>query len=374
MQSQPLHKLKILVAPLDWGLGHTTRCIPIVYELLKCGAEVLLAGNAVQQALLSREFPACTFINLEGYNISYSSTVKGFVWGILRQTPAMLQTIRRQNTWRDGIIDKHQIDAVISDNRYGLHSKKVPCVFITHQLYIKNGLGKLGEQILQRFNYKQINNFTKCWIPDFKGTPNLAGELSHPKIKPATTCEYIDPLSRIKFFDHTKTPGYILFILSGPEPQRSIFETIIFEQLQQTGVAATVVRGKPADINPPAQLKGVTVYNHLSTDDLNKEMCRADYIICRSGYSSVMDIARLNTKPILVPTPGQTEQEYLASYLSKLKFCITSSQKDFNIQELLGKATAYQFHNPFLQKKYNLGEVVQSFVNDCLAMKKMIRP
>ena len=364
MQPVSGNKLKILVAPLDWGLGHTTRCIPIIYELLKSGVEVLLAGNDVQQALLQKEFPQCTFLQLQGYNISYSHWGRGFIWKIFQQAPSILKSVSKENKWLEDAIEEHSIDAVISDNRFGLYSKKVPCVFITHQLLIKNGMGDFAESVLQQFNYKRINHFSKCWIPDYEGVPNLAGELSHPEKMPEVPCEYIGPLTRIDNLHVAQAKEHVLIMLSGPEPQRTLFEEIILGQLKNFNATATVVRGKPADSSPSPEVEGVTVFNHLTKKELNEELCRAEYIVSRTGYSSVMDIANLAIKPILVPTPGQTEQEYLAEYLSRQKFCITSSQKDFNLVNLLEEAKSFHFQNPFRQKKYNLSEVVQKFVTE----------
>lgn len=356
------YTINVLVAPLDWGLGHTTRCIPIIQELISTGVNVMLAGNHVQKALLNKEFPHCKFLSLDGYNVSYSARRKNFVFKILQQTPSMLKTIRVENKWLDRIVDEQQIDAVISDNRFGLHSNKVPCVFITHQLLIKNDLGGIAEKTLQQFNYEQINHFSECWIPDFANLPNLAGELSHPQKMPSIPCEFIGMLTRIKKITVPKIKGHVLLMLSGPEPQRTIFEKILFAQLEYFTGTATVVRGIPADNNLPSLINGVAVFNHLPAEHLNREICRAEYVVCRSGYSSVMDIAALDIKPILIPTPGQTEQEYLAKYLSQQKFCITSTQQDFNLHELIKTAQTFQFENPFRQKKYHLSEVVQKFI------------
>lgn len=347
---------KILIAPLDWGLGHTTRCIPIIYHLLNGGAEVLLAGNEIQQAVLQKEFPACTFLPLHGYQVSYSKSPKTLAWKILKQAPSIMTAIKAENKWLNKIIQQHKIDAVISDNRFGLYSDKVPCIFLTHQLYIKSNMGPVTEWLIQKTNYRYINRFSACWVPDFESSPNLAGQLSHPKKKPMQQLHYIGPLTRMQPKSVAQQPGHVLIILSGPEPQRSMFEQTIFQQLQNFTGSATIVRGLPANKNCPPSTSGITMYNHLAKDDLNKEMCRAEYIIGRTGYSTVMDLTAFKLKAILVPTPGQPEQEYLGEYLSAQKFCITASQQDFNLQQLLLKATTFQFKNPFLNEISSPGE------------------
>ncbi len=347
---------KILIAPLDWGLGHTTRCIPIIYHLLNGGAEVLLAGNEIQQAVLQKEFPACTFLPLHGYQVSYSKSPKTLAWKILKQAPSIMTAIKAENKWLNKIIQQHKIDAVISDNRFGLYSDKVPCIFLTHQLYIKSNMGPVTEWLIQKTNYRYINRFSACWVPDFESSPNLAGQLSHPKKKPMPQLHYIGPLTRMQPKPVAHQPGHILIILSGPEPQRSLFEQTIFQQLQNFTGSATLVRGLPANKDQPPVMAGITVYNHLAKDELNIEMCRAEFFIGRTGYSSMMDICAFNIKPILVPTPGQPEQEYLAKHLSAQKFCITASQQDFNLQQLLLRATTFQFKNPFLNEISSPGE------------------
>lgn len=359
---------KILVAPLDWGLGHTTRCIPVIYHLLNCGAEVLLAGNDIQQAVLQKEFPACTFLPLKGYQVSYSRSATGMAWKILQQAPSLIKTIRAENKWLDEIIQQYKIDAVISDNRFGLYSRKVPCIFMTHQLHIKSNMGRFTEWLIQKINYRCINRFSACWVPDHEGVPNLAGQLSHPAKKPLTQLQYIGPLTRMQAQPVAQQPGHVLFILSGPEPQRSLFEQMIFQQLQNFTGSATVVRGLPAGKDLPPAMAGITIYNHLAKAELNKELCRAEYIIGRTGYSSVMDMAAFNLKPILVPTPGQPEQEYLAKYLSAQKFCMTASQQNFNLHKLLLEAQAFEFQNPFVNKISSRGEAaVQALVESLKA-------
>lgn len=363
------NKLKILVAPLDWGLGHTTRCIPVIYELLALGVEVVLAGNKVQRSLLQKEFPDCRFLKLEGYNITYSNRGKGFVWKILRQAPQIAGAVSKERQWLLALIKKEKIDGVISDNRFGLYCKKIPTVFITHQLRIKTGIGRGTESLLQKFNYNYINRFSKCWIPDYVGHPNLAGELAHPEKLPKTICEYIGPLSRMNSLPEKRIACHLLIMLSGPEPQRTLFEKMIFEQLPDLNGAATVVRGLPAETAKLSSTNGVTIYNHLPKDELNKEMCRAEYVICRSGYSSVMDIHAAGAKSILAPTPGQTEQEYLAEYLASQNFCITASQQNFNLKSLLKEARNFNFQNSFGQNRNSLRQAVQKFIEECAGYK-----
>lgn len=357
-------KLKILVAPLDWGLGHTTRCIPVISELLKNGVEVLLAGNEVQKKILGAEFPQCPFLPLDGYNVRYAGSSSGFLLKIMRQLPRVLSVIKAENAWLKQVIALHGIDGVISDNRFGLYYAGCPCIFITHQLQIKTGMGKVADVLARTINYRRIKKFSACWVPDFEGTANLGGQLAHPSIMPVTRCRYIGPLSRINYIDSRAAKKHILFILSGPEPQRTIFENIVFEQLEHSKGPVIIVRGLPLDVKPPV-FKNAIIYNHLLKNELGQLMQEAEYIVCRSGYSSVMDINAMKAKAILVPTPGQTEQEYLADYLMTNKFAVSSRQQSFDLPGLLEKAGQFSYEGFINPDTHLLSEAIGLFLEDC---------
>ena len=185
---------KLLVAPLDWGLGHATRCVPVISDLLNNDCEVWLAGEGKQEKLLREEFPSLSFLPLKGYRIKYAKN--GLTGKILLQIPSILRSIKEENKWLKEQVNKFGFEAVVSDNRYGLYHEKIFSVFITHQLCIKSSLGKWSEKILQQWNYKFINRFHECWVPDEKGENNLAGELSHPVKMPLIPTKYIGALSR----------------------------------------------------------------------------------------------------------------------------------------------------------------------------------
>jgi len=338
-------KPRILVAPLDWGLGHATRVIPIVRELLDLDVDVWLAGEGAQEQLLKGEFPSLPFLPLDGYRIKYAATAWGLFRQLLVQSPRLLRAIKRENRWLQKAIQLYQLDGVISDNRYGLHSTAIPCIFITHQLQIKSLLGKWGESLLQRSNYNYIQRFHECWIPDHE-QEGLAGELSHPRKLPSIPVRYIGTLSRFEKPVSSETKGNLLFLLSGPEPQRSILENIIIAAIVHYPGNAIVVRGLPGDSRIIPSTNMIRFYNHLPTPGLQEAMEQADYIICRSGYSTVMDLATLQKKSIMIPTPGQTEQEYLGTYLQQKKFTVSISQKDFQLEKALHRAAHFNYVFP----------------------------
>lgn len=365
---------RILVAPLDWGLGHATRCIPIIRELLAQDCNVWLAGEGVQKHLLKAEFPELSFLELPGYKIRYAKTPRGLIWKMIQQAPQMRRAIQFEHQWLKKMVKEYRFDAIISDNRYGLYHSTIPCIFITHQLTIKSSLGKWTEKILQKRNYSYINKFTACWVPDIEGENNVAGELSHPKIKPTIPVHYMGLLSRFekkKFFAKVgqenaelriEKKSHLLIILSGPEPQRTLFEEKIINDISQYNGTATIVRGLPGVASLIPSTNMIRFYNHLPTPALFTAIQDAEYIISRSGYSTIMDIIALQKKSILIPTPGQTEQEYLGMYLMEKGIALCLLQNDFSLTKALAIAADYSYQVPSVTAGSALAETIQAFV------------
>lgn len=366
--AQPgLRKPRILVAPLDWGLGHATRCIPVIYELINQQCDVWLAAEGAQEVLLRQEFPALRFLSLPGYRIRYGRSRTSTIWNIFIQSQKILKAIRRENEWIKKMIIQHDFDAVISDNRFGLYNAKIPCIFITHQLTIKSPWA-WTQKLLQKRNYRYISHFNECWIPDTKEGNNLAGELSHPEKMPGTPFKYIGPLSRFDRLDTRSSPssikpGNLLIILSGPEPQRSILENKIIQDIAHYPVTATIVRGLPAASTLIPSTNTIKFYNHLPAKDLYNEIMQAEYVISRSGYSTVMDLATLNKKSILIPTPGQTEQEYLGKYLHEKKIAFCTPQKSFSLLPALQSAKDFPYILSSIKKENNLEQAITQFLH-----------
>ena len=352
--------LRILVAPLDWGLGHATRCIPVIYELLAQQAEVWLAGEGAQEALLKQEFPALPFLPLEGYRVKYSRS-PGLLKTLTVQVPRLLRRIKAEQEWVKKTADSCGFDAILSDNRFGLYHPTIPCVFITHQLLIKTPLGSIAERWLQGANYRHINRFTECWVPDEEGISNLGGGLSHPSRKPAVPLHYTGILSRLHKTDIPEEKGHLFISLSGPEPQRTLLENRVVEDISHYNGTAVVVRGLPGTAAVIPSTNDIRFYNHLSTADYNREMERAEFVISRSGYSTVMDLVTLGKKSILVPTPGQTEQEYLSQSLQQ-QIAYSIGQKDFSLSQALQAARSFEYNMPNLTPASTLSKVISAFL------------
>lgn len=342
-----VRKTSVLVAPLDWGLGHATRCLPIINELLIQGCEVWLAGHGNSGALLQQTYPSLPFIPINGYNVFYQKANRKLPYNIASQAPKIRKAIVLEHHILNDLVNQHGFDIVISDNRFGMFSSKTYNVFITHQLHIFSGLHAWVDQAIQLFNFHYIRKFDECWVPDFEGVENLAGKLSHPKKTPGKV-HYIGPLSRFQQSD--APPLYDLaFILSGPEPLRTCWEKKILAGLEQYKGKAILVRGLPRENEKPAAPHDVEVINHLPGNELSKVIQQSGWVICRSGYSSVMDLVKLGKKAIIVPTPGQAEQEYLGRYLHQKKYFYSVSEDQLNIPVTIEKAERFSFTQPILE-------------------------
>ena len=356
--NNPSSQQRILVAPLEWGLGHATRCIPIIHELLSVQCEVFIAAEGATRALLEQEFPSLTFLALAGYRMQYSRNEKALPWKLLLQFPKMGIRIFKEHQWLKKIVKEYAIDAVISDNRFGMYHRTIPSVYITHQLAIKTG-NAFTEKIAQSIHNFFIRKYPVCWVPDAE-QDGLAGALSHPKNRPQKI-KYIGPLSRFEWLDK-KNKYDLLISISGPEPQRTLLEEQLLPDLEVYPGKVLFIRGLPNNAHS-LQCKNplVEINNHLPATLFNEAIQRSDMIISRCGYTTVMDLVKLQKKAILIPTPGQTEQEYLAGYLREKKMFYTLPQKDFRLKHALSEAAAFPFAIPtFDMDEYK--EAVRQFV------------
>ena len=313
--------MKILIAPLNWGLGHATRCIPLVRQYLEQGDEVVLGGDGESLLLLQRHFPQLRVIQLPSLELRYAANdqQRGFY---LRAIPALLRfTIADHYYLRQQLAIEH-FDLIISDNRFGLFTRQTRCVYITHQLYVRLPRRLRIFQPLARAIHACVSKrYHEVWVPDFANSENsLAGELCHGGCFD-TYVKYIGPLSRFASSEGTpkelrRNSEYsVVAILSGLEPQRSIFEQAILERYANMPDKVLIVRGKVAEAQTIISRNNITMVASLSDQALLEVMEQATTIVARSGYSTIMDLAVLGLlhKAELHPTPGQSEQEYLAS-------------------------------------------------------------
>ena len=368
---------RVLVAPLNWGLGHATRCVPIIKGLLADEHKVVIAADGYPLRFLRREFPHLEWVEFEGLKVEYSDS-KSQVGAMLRQLPSFLRGIWREHKELKRIVEAYDIDVVVSDNRFGLWCKDAYSVYMTHQLMVKMPRGlQWMERCVWRLHHWFIKHYDECWVPDVEGEDNLSGDLSHkyPLLK---NTRFIGVLSRFSAEKveweavrveaealDLKERYDVVAVLSGPEPHRTNLERQITDYRLQIadnsqrsmvdgqqvltpsgqalvplkqgdnkivdfqfsffiphfiakgsktdGSSFLIIQGLPEDDLRLAEHRdGVDYIPHLPTELLQWYMQEAKEIVCRSGYSSIMDLYTIGRKAHLIPTPGQTEQIYLA--------------------------------------------------------------
>jgi uncharacterized protein (TIGR00661 family) len=326
---------RVLIAPLDWGLGHATRCIPIIEALQKRDCEVFIAASGSSLSLLKKEFPNLSFFSLPSYRIQYPRS-GSFVFSMVKQISKIRRAITKEHKRIQKIIRENKIELIISDNRYGCWSDAIPSIFVSHQLNIQlPGGWQLLKPILDRFHNGMIKKFNQCWIPDDPQF-DLTGELSKNGV---TDVKHIGILSRFKKQD-AEVKYDVAVVLSGPEPQRTMLEEIIFKQIQSQ-LRIIVVRGVVESEGNWKQDGNLVTVNFLGSRKLEEIINQSRLIISRSGYSTIMDLARLGKKAVFIPTPGQTEQEFLAKRLMKAGISYSVSQQNFDFIVALAAADSF---------------------------------
>lgn len=322
-------KKKILIAPLNWGLGHAARCIPIIHALLQHNFTPIIASDGAALSLLKKEFPDLEALELPSYNISYSRIGYLFKFKLFTHTPHVLKTIRLEHRAIKTIVENHAINGIISDNRFGIFHKDVPSVFITHQLKVLSGS---TTWLSSKLHQKIIKNFDMCWVPDHLEQPHLSGKMGHID-KTDFNITYIGPLSRFRKLP--SPPKFdVTVLLSGPEPQREILERKLLSTFKNYDGKVLFVKGVVEEKQVCYTCENLTVYNYMTTTMLEKSLNASKLIVARSGYTTIMDLAKLGKKAFFIPTPGQFEQEYLARTMRENKWAPSCTQNDFSLEKL----------------------------------------
>jgi uncharacterized protein (TIGR00661 family) len=322
-----LDREKVLYAVLNWGIGHATRSIELINNL-RFKYDVVIASSGRSLQLLRDEFPQLTFIELPDYNVRYSKHSSFFPLLFILQIPHILLQVLKERTAVSEVIKNQKIDAVISDSRYGVFSKSIPSFFITHQLRIKfpYPLEKF-EFLSEWFNRFFFRYYSKIIVLDSKDYPNFSGDLSHKgQTVNNKKVVYIGIVSSTKKLNLSETID-VLFSISGPEPQRTYFEKIVLEQIKEINGKKVVVLGKPDEPYLYRKYNDLEIYSYATREMMTKFINQAKLIVSRSGYSTVMEIVALNKKALFIPTPGQTEQEYIATILKKNELFHVARQK-----------------------------------------------
>jgi len=336
-----------LVCPLNWGWGHATRMIPLVHSLSEINEfEVILGISGSSGKMLKSEFPRLKAIQMPAFTITYSSRTSQ-VHKIFFQLPKIIKTTLAEHFLLKKLIRKEQIACVISDHRYGLFNKDLVSILVIHQLKMKFPPGlKVAEKMFNRFQRNIFGKFDQIWVPDLPGKDSIAGSLANPPsgldqiFKIGILSRFLLPeKNKFKELDESYD---IMVVLSGPEPQRSMLEKMLIRQLEPMNKKVLFVRGVPGE-KGLLKKNGITYVTRLSTADMADALTPASLVICRSGYSSVMDLLALGKRAVLIPTPGQPEQEYLAGYLRNKGYFFSQKQNELDIQLAI---TASREYNP----------------------------
>jgi len=349
----------ICISPIDWGLGHATRCITLIKGFEKLGYQVYIATEGYHEAILKEALPSCHFLPLRGYRIRYAKW--GFILPLvlLFQLPKIIYSIIHEQNWLKKAQAQYEFDLIVSDNRFGFYHKLVPSVFITHQLNLQMHFA-WATNLFQKLQYAWLKRFTACWIPDIEGANNLSGILANPKQKSSIPLWYMGCLSRLidtaidTSADNSSSihgathnnQNVFLGIVSGPEPQRTLLENLLWKAGNALNIAFVVIAGTPSKEQPNKLLeenKNAKLYAHLAAPALVSEIKRAEYIICRGGYTTLMELIPFEKKLIFIPTPGQTEQMYLGKLWEEKNWALCYSQENFKLNIALEEASNFHF-------------------------------
>ena len=279
---------------------------------------------------------------LAGYDVRYGR--RSAIPALLLQIPRLAARIRDEHNWLIDTVKRERIDAVISDNRYGLWHRSIPTVILTHQAGIRSGFGDWADRLLRALHYRLLGRFSECWIVDTEGPGNLGGSLSHPSPLPARA-RYLGWISQFLAPAVSTSPADLLILLSGPEPQRSILSDRLWEQAGCLTIPVVFVEGS-ASATRSAVPGHIRHYARTGGAALQALLEGASLVVCRSGYSSLMDLVLLRKKAILIPTPGQPEQEYLADRLREGGMFYAAPQKGFSLDAALSEARYFPFRLP----------------------------
>lgn len=325
---------KILVAVLDWGLGHAARSSRIIQLLTDRHHDVVIASSGVALEFLKSGFPNLKSYELPGYNVSYSKYKALLVPALISDFPKFLRLIKKEQNLVEQIISSEAISLVISDNRYGCYSKKIQSIFICHQLTIPlNGILRPFRRLVSAIHTRIIKKFDAVWIPDFPDH-RFSGVMS---VCSGLTPKYIGILSRFSSCPAiNEKQFYITAIISGPDPSRYRLVSRLELILKEFKRPCLLITGRPGYDDTPKQINDLTILPHAETLQMQEIICSSEFIIARSGYTSLMDFAVTGSKVLFIPTPGQPEQKFIAEQMLQMGRAACLSENDLTAKNIEG--------------------------------------
>jgi predicted glycosyltransferase len=343
-------------------LGHAARMIPLARKLSEMNNNVIIASGEEHLSLFRKELPGLSYINFPGFKPGYSRFLPQYL-SVLLKLPVLLYQIIVEHHRLKRIISEYAVDIIISDNRFGLWNTNITSVYVTHMPLIPfPRVLKFLEPTGVLLHRKIIKKYSLCFIPDLPGSLNLTGRLSHG-IKLPDNTRYIGILSR--FINNEKSPNenivkshHITVILSGPEPQKEILKRKLVTLLKDKEPQTIIFEGKPEKLSGVTRNGNITFYSHLPVLQMKDILTGSDIIITRSGYTTIMELVSMNCTALIIPTPGQTEQEYLAEYLSEKGWFHTVSQDEISSEILLRPGETMSHHDINRQSSILLTEAL----------------
>lgn len=349
--------MRVLFGVCSWGLGHAVRDLPLIRKMIQAKHSVVVVGRGRSLQLIKDELgDKCSYYEIPDYSPVYSE--KNFsVPKFVARLPIYLNEIAKEHKKIEQLVSSNDYDRIISDSRFGVYHPGIPSFFIFHQLrFIAPGRIKLFEKSTEGFNYLFKKNFCKFLVPDWE-KDSLSGDLSHNlHYFKKGKVEYLGPICDLRKRDLPEDIDYFISI-SGPEPQRTILEKKIMDQLPSLKGKVVVTLGKPEERIEKTH-SNVKIFSYLNRKRQEEMMNRCRLVITRSGYTTIMELAALGKKALLIPTPGQTEQIYLAHYHTQRGNFYSVSQEKLNLARDVEKAEEY----PGIRTQFIPGEAEQRFM------------
>ena len=339
--------LKILFAVASWGLGHATRDLPLIHRLLDDGHTITVVSSDRALGLLKQELgQRCEFLEWPDMPLTLAKSAPLSYAKFTLSLPLALRAIIAEHVALDRLLRRHQFDRVISDNRFGIRTSKVTSFQLAHGLrFIAPRRTAIVELFMEYIYYRCFGPVTQLVVPDF-ADDGLSGELSHNlRLLESHRINYVGILSGIRRLEVEEDLDCYVSI-SGPEPQRSIFEDITLRQVYDIPGRVVVSLGKPEEAGRSWNNGRATIYAYVNRHQQQMLMNRARMVVSRSGYTTMMELAELGKPALYIPTPGQTEQEYLASYHRQLGSYYSVPQARLDLPRDLAIARAYRGYQP----------------------------
>ena len=333
---------RVFYAVLNMGLGHATRSLPLIKSFAEDGWEVFVGSSGRARAFLVGELPQLSHLETPDYAIRYSPSSRWMLTRLAQQIPKVRRQIRRETEFCRAVVDDYGVDLIVSDHCYGMFHSQCPSIFVTHQIFFAMPPGlRLLRKSIAKFNQRYHKHYNVIAIPDVKNGDQglLSGELSELP-KDHERYRFCGPLSSLQW---QRCPADIdlLVSISGPEPQRSILEKLVLEQIREIPGKKVVVLGKSDSSAAPIDEESLTIYPHVPREKMQVLLNRAVCVVSRPGYSTLMELAELGKKALFIPTPGQTEQEYLGWQLQEKGLFLSVHQEALQLKRDVDQALRY---------------------------------